>query len=70
MPDITMCSNDVCPIRGTCYRFMAKPSQYQSMAFFEPDKFDQCEYYWSMNIIDKPPTRANSVVETKQRKKL
>jgi len=41
MPDITMCTNKECPAAKGCFRFMAKPSQRQSMATFryevEPD---------------------------------
>lgn len=50
MPDITMCTNDECPLRESCYRYMAKPSEYmQSYAVFEwkagkKGKVD-CEYY-------------------------
>ena len=28
MPDISMCSNDECPLKNSCYRFMATPSEY------------------------------------------
>jgi len=37
MPDISMCANNDCPVRRSCYRFMAKPSMRQSWAAFEPD---------------------------------
>ncbi|KKN58939.1 hypothetical protein LCGC14_0547420 [marine sediment metagenome] len=30
MPDITMCTGANCPLRKSCYRYMAKPSQRQS----------------------------------------
>lgn len=55
MPDITMCINKDCPIRSVCYRYRAKPSDWQSFAKFnwkmtpEPD-FDpdepDCDYFW------------------------
>lgn len=35
MSDITMCSEESCPSRLTCYRFIAKPSANQSYAYFE-----------------------------------
>lgn len=39
MPDITMCSNETCPLRTTCYRFTATPNpRYQSFSFFNPTK--------------------------------
>ena len=37
MPDITMCINSACPLRGGCYRYLAVPSERdQSQAHFEP----------------------------------
>jgi hypothetical protein len=30
MPDISMCSNNLCPSAGKCYRYMAIPSDWQS----------------------------------------
>ena len=33
--DITMCANEVCPMREECYRVRAKPSEYQSWSNFE-----------------------------------
>ena len=35
MPDITMCVNKECPVRERCYRAMAIPSDWQSMACFK-----------------------------------
>lgn len=37
MPDITMCVNKDCPIRAACYRYRAKPNDWQSFARFEPE---------------------------------
>lgn len=34
MPDITMCENHMCPKKRQCYRAIATPSDYQSVAFF------------------------------------
>jgi hypothetical protein len=42
MPDITMCKNKECSLRDKCYRFMSKPSMYQSYADF---KHGSCEYF-------------------------
>jgi len=37
MPDITMCTNEDCPLSYSCWRFNCPPSQYnQSYAKFEP----------------------------------
>lgn len=38
MPDIAMCLNDECPLRVSCYRFLAVPNEYrQSYSKFEPN---------------------------------
>ena len=34
MPDITMCISKTCPIREGCYRYIAKPTDYQSCSDF------------------------------------
>jgi len=44
MPDITMCYNQQCEMRNTCYRTMAVPSDWQSWAIFTP-KAGDCEHY-------------------------
>ena len=46
MVDISMCENQKCPLKLTCYRFNAKPSSYQSYVDFKPDKDGKCEGYW------------------------
>ena len=50
MPDITMCEGTDCPLKERCYRFTAKPSDYQSYFVKPPGRkveelFD-CEYFW------------------------
>ncbi len=41
MPDITMCTNEDCPISYSCWRFNCPPSKYaQSYQKFEP-KIDE-----------------------------
>ena len=35
MPDITMCTQVLCPNNSHCYRAQAKPSDWQSMAAFD-----------------------------------
>lgn len=51
MPDITMCKNESCPVRKTCYRYMAKPTpEQQSYAIFLFLKKDDrvfCPHYKS-----------------------
>ena len=51
MPDITMCTNDECPLSYTCWRFNCPPAKYaQSYQRFEP-QIDEvleeavCEFY-------------------------
>lgn len=44
MPDISMCKNNKCPLKETCYRYRANPSSYQSYANFTYK--DGCDYYW------------------------
>ena len=34
MPGITMCVGTGCPLRETCYRYMAEPNECQSFADF------------------------------------
>ena len=43
MPDISMCQNEKCKLKIECYRYMAKPSNYQSYANFNEDN---CGYFW------------------------
>ena len=49
MPDITMCLGTDCPHKETCYRFTAKPCDYQSYFMKPPIKEGKCEYYWGKN---------------------
>jgi len=49
MPDITMCSGTDCPLKETCYRYIATPSQFRQSYFAEPPydkKEEKCEYHW------------------------
>jgi hypothetical protein len=49
MPDISMCTNDECPLNKTCYRYRATPNPHrQSYAGFKPDENGECEYYWEI----------------------
>ncbi len=36
MPDISMCLDDECPSRLTCWRFMATPSEYRQSYLLAP----------------------------------
>jgi hypothetical protein len=46
MPDITMCMGTNCPYKEGCYRFTAKPGDYQSYFMTPPFTKDGCEMYW------------------------
>lgn len=48
MPDITMCVGTNCPLKETCYRCQAKPSDYQSYFMETPFEDGVCKYYWEM----------------------
>jgi hypothetical protein len=53
MPDIAMCSGDGCPFKEKCYRFTAKPSDYQSYFSDPPIKDGECDHYWDDELISK-----------------
>ena len=49
MADISMCEGNGCEVKNTCYRFTAKPSEYQSYFTPTPIENEGCEYYWNTN---------------------
>jgi hypothetical protein len=49
MPDLDMCPGTDCPQKETCYRFTAKPSDWQSYFTVPPLKNGQCDMYWGVN---------------------
>lgn len=56
MPDISMCNNNVCPLRVKCYRFRALPSEMQSYSRFEPvleNGVWKCEFFIELGKSDK-----------------
>ncbi len=48
MPDITMCENDTCHMRQQCYRFMARPDTWQSVACFTPLSDTECKHFMAL----------------------
>lgn len=53
MPDISMCSNNDCTIKDSCYRFTAKPTEYwQSYTLFKQELNESCEYFISNTSND------------------
>jgi len=53
MPDITMCKGDNCPLKDQCFRYTAKPSEYQSYLPKEPYTLEKnefkCNMLWTKN---------------------
>jgi hypothetical protein len=45
MPDVSMCSNQTCPMKEYCYRFKAVANSYQSYGGFKPDENGKCDYF-------------------------
>jgi len=52
MPDITMCTGEQCPMRESCYRYLAE-SDGESQTFFSHAPFKlsdeeeaSCSFYW------------------------
>ena len=46
MPDIALCTRQVCPLKEKCYRHEATPEEYQTYAMFEYDyNINTCEYF-------------------------
>ena len=46
-----MCKGDNCPLKESCYRFLAEPSQYrQSFFAIPPFKDKKCDYYWYYDL--------------------
>ena len=47
MPDISLCKNNDCPSKGTCYRYTAKASEYQQsyMAPKLSPREKKCDYF-------------------------
>lgn len=48
MADLTMCTNDECPLASNCYRHEATPSEYRQSYFRASPDGDTCKYYWPM----------------------
>ena len=49
MADITMCRDEECKQKDTCYRFTAKASSFwQSYFMKSPREGNKCEHYWEI----------------------
>ena len=52
MPDITMCEGKDCPLKETCYRYTAKPSEFRQSYFAEVPfnkEEKKCDHFWGEN---------------------
>ena len=63
--DITMCVGTDCPHKETCYRYTAKPSDYQSYFIDPPVKDGKCEMYWG-KTAESVWKQINEIIETKK----
>lgn len=55
MADISMCLNDSCRLKESCYRFQAVPNlRWQSYSGFQADGLDDkpCHAYWRIEPSD------------------
>ncbi len=51
MADISMCRNEFCTLKETCYRFNAPVNEYrQSYANFKQDTNGKCDSYWEDEV--------------------
>lgn len=62
MADISMCINESCPLKLSCYRYLAQPDDImQSYAKFEWEKDENgvisCPVFWKFNIEKHDTTR-------------
>lgn len=52
--DITMCMGGNCPLKETCVRYLAKPSEYQSffmeLPFQKIDDKVTCTFYYEKDL--------------------
>jgi len=56
MPDISMCTQNLCPNSHSCYRVQAKPSEYQSYSTFIYELSTVgviCDYYMPLYEIEE-----------------
>lgn len=53
MPDITMCNGGDCPLKESCYRCLATPSEFRQSYFMHPPynkQEDNCQYFWDNSL--------------------
>ena len=53
MEDITKCVGTDCPLKESCYRYLAKTSDWNQSWFCEcPLKDGKCDMYWEVKTED------------------
>jgi hypothetical protein len=62
MADISMCDNQTCSLRKTCYRFNATSSERQSYSDFKPDG-DKCDFFILMKKTTNTSFARRIIVE-------
>jgi hypothetical protein len=67
MADISKCSGTNCPLKESCYRFLAKPSQMQSYFMEVPynNESNDCDFYWDREVMHPTKRRVLSIDELK-----
>jgi hypothetical protein len=72
MPDIAMCLNADCQLRGTCYRYLAFPSMKQSYTAFVPNEDGESCDSWepvgtdavrTIEAVDSEATRLRASIQ-------
>jgi hypothetical protein len=54
MPDICMCIGGDCPLKETCYRYRAIPTDYRQSYFLNPPyEGDHCDHYGAIHERDQ-----------------
>lgn len=49
MVDLAMCKNEDCPVKKSCYRYLAKPDSYQSYFTGIKATEEGCDVYWKVS---------------------
>lgn len=61
MPDISLCRDHDCPSRTYCYRYRAKPSEWQSYGTFPRDEgWQRCLWFLP---LPRDPDRLLDIAE-------
>ena len=66
MPDITMCQEDKCPRRNSCYRYTARPDQYWQSYFAKKpcDDYATCREFWDITKRQNDTDLLTDLVKT------